>query len=459
MRSTHKLLSWLSVSECRKRRDGKKLLLVHRLQKESNDIFNPSLSFADISTNMMKRTRLFLSLLSLAIATTLAIPIEAKAEADKAIVRAVKSSALQGGVSIWIGSSDGEVLFSRDEEVLRVPASTMKIITAATSLHTMSPQRVFPTIVQEGGAAKEIHLVGGGDPTLSVESLRMLAQETAKNLRKQKKRKVLVHADVSLFPPPRDAPGWLEEDSPTYAAEVGPLARLGVYSNEPWRDSIKIFVNMLREEGIRAQEGTKKSVPSKTGLVLASTVGAQLQEAIGLMLRVSENNISEILFRQVALSSGQKPTWRGSRLAAEQALQDLGFEVGEQIIVDGSGLSPSNRLDVELLVDILLAAAPGGKAKLRPLQDLLPISGVSGTLVNRFTGNALCARGRVWAKTGSLTGVNTLAGLTKTTGGSWRAFAVLVNGWDGSQASWSETSAAIDAVAAATYGCLPTRRR
>ncbi|MFZ9988027.1 MAG: D-alanyl-D-alanine carboxypeptidase, partial [Candidatus Nanopelagicales bacterium] len=79
--------------------------------------------------------------------------------------------------------------------------------------------------------------------------------------------------------------------------------------------------------------------------------------------------------------------------------------------------------------------------------------GRSGTLINRFAAPpASCARGEVAAKTGSLTGVSTLAGVTKGSDGQWRSFAIMVNKRPWSYPSAS-TSLAIDTVAAIVQGC------
>ena len=75
-----------------------------------------------------------------------------------------------------------------------------------------------------------------------------------------------------------------------------------------------------------------------------------------------------------------------------------------------------------------------------------------GTLTNRFNGSASCARDEVFAKTGSLTGVNTLAGLTKDGQGRWVSFAVMVNHRPMGYPNTS-TSLAVDTIAATVNGC------
>ncbi|KOG14249.1 D-alanyl-D-alanine carboxypeptidase, partial [Streptomyces viridochromogenes] len=69
------------------------------------------------------------------------------------------------------------------------------------------------------------------------------------------------------------------------------------------------------------------------------------------------------------------------------------------------------------------AAAPARPA-LRPLLTGLPVGGFTGTLAGRYdTGSP--GAGLVRAKTGTLTGVNTLAGTVVTPDGRLLAFAFL----------------------------------
>jgi D-alanyl-D-alanine carboxypeptidase/D-alanyl-D-alanine-endopeptidase (penicillin-binding protein 4) len=79
----------------------------------------------------------------------------------------------------------------------------------------------------------------------------------------------------------------------------------------------------------------------------------------------------------------------------------------------------------------------------------LPTAGKTGTLAGRFWASGSdCAVGRVFAKTGSLTGVQTLAGLTRGSDGRWKIFAVLTND------SYGDSRPVIDEMAAEINGCL-----
>ncbi len=75
--------------------------------------------------------------------------------------------------------------------------------------------------------------------------------------------------------------------------------------------------------------------------------------------------------------------------------------------VDGSGLSRHNLLSPQGLIETIVKLHEADRSLFRLYLSLLPVGGVSGTLKNRF----LDYPGVVRAKTGSMTGVISLAGL------------------------------------------------
>ena len=102
--------------------------------------------------------------------------------------------------------------------------------------------------------------------------------------------------------------------------------------------------------------------------------------------------------------------------------------VGAQLF-DSSGLSVDNRLTALTLDEVINVAVGDDQPKLRPLVDLLPIAGGSGTLSNRYldTVEGKASAGWLRAKTGSLTGTNTLAGIVTDSSGRVLTFALLSN--------------------------------
>lgn len=368
---------------------------------------------------------------------------------ERSALQAMRAPALGGDATLHIRHVASDVTIADDGASERqIPASTMKVITAATALTTLGEGHRFATKVVEGEDATHIVLVGGGDPLLTSAELTSLAKRTARKLKGASA--ITVDVDDYLFPQPTDAQGWAPGDRPTYAAAVRPLALLGSYSNDTVAIAWSGFVQALRAQGVDARTGTRV-LAAKDARRITIIRPNTLRDAVDVMLRVSENNVAEVLFRQVALARGYPATWSGSSAAAQEALRELGLATWRLKLVDGSGLSGRNRLTAESLTHVLDIAL--GDPRLHALIDGLPVAGRSGTLINRFAAPpASCARGEVAAKTGSLTGVSTLAGVTKGPDGQWRSFAIMVNRRPSAYPT-SSTSLAIDTVAAIVEGC------
>lgn len=370
---------------------------------------------------------------------------------ERAVAAGMRAPALGADATAHVRDVSTDATIADDDgDERQVPASTMKVVTAATALVTFGEGHRFATRVLEGAAAGRIVLVGGGDPLLTRADVADLAARTARKLRQAGVASVVVDVDDYLFPQPTDAPGWAPGDRPTYAAAVRPLGFVGEYSNDTVLTAWSAFVQGLRDKGVDARSGSR--VLATPGSPRIAVIRPHtLREAVDLMLRVSENNVAEVLFRQVALARGLPATWTSASTAAQEALGELGLPVWRLRLVDGSGLSGRNRLTATSLTQLLDTAL--GDPRLDALIDGLPVAGRTGTLVHRFAAPpASCARGAVAAKTGSLTGVSTLAGVTQGRDGRWRSFAILVNQRPASYPT-SATSLAIDTVAAVVQGC------
>ncbi|TML21843.1 MAG: D-alanyl-D-alanine carboxypeptidase/D-alanyl-D-alanine-endopeptidase [Actinobacteria bacterium] len=147
-----------------------------------------------------------------------------------------------------------------------------------------------------------------------------------------------------------------------------------------------------------------------------------------LMLEASDNTIAEVLARQVAIAAKQPASFAGEGAALLSTLSGLGLPTDGASISDGSGLSFDDRLTPRLLTGLLGLATRADRPELHALVAGLPVAGYSGTLAERFrTPSANPADGVVRAKTGTLPGVNALAGYVTTTGGRLLAFAVLAD--------------------------------
>jgi serine-type D-Ala-D-Ala carboxypeptidase/endopeptidase (penicillin-binding protein 4) len=175
--------------------------------------------------------------------------------------------------------------------------------------------------------------------------------------------------------------------------------------------------------------------------VLGDVSSPPVQDLVATALQRSDNVLAETLAREVARATGAQASFSGASQAVLSVLRRHGFDVNGATLVDGSGLSVDDAVPATLLADLLSAAAAPDESTvadkstaqqrtvaLRPLLVGLPVAGGSGTLADRYHGSAAGGRGWVRAKTGTLTGVNSLAGTVLAAEGRVLVFALLSNG-------------------------------
>ncbi|WP_245647157.1 D-alanyl-D-alanine carboxypeptidase/D-alanyl-D-alanine endopeptidase [Microtetraspora niveoalba] len=364
------------------------------------------------------------------------------------LTRALGDSALgrsSGGVVL--DAETGAALFDGRAEVALTPASTTKIVTAVAVLASVGPDATFATKVVTGAAKNSIVLVGGGDPTLAgpkesrdlyprPASLATLASRTAKALKAAKITTVTLGYDDSLFEGPVTPPGW----KPTYVPEgsASPVTALAIDEGrvapgqsarvpDPPRAAAAAFASLLMKNGIKVDKNIKPVTAGQTAKELARVESAPVYALVERMLTMSDNDLAEALARQVAIKEGLPHTFPGQAAAVHRVLGRLGLDK-DITITDGSGLSIKNRITPTALARLLAASVLPANRDLHSLVTGLPIAGFTGTLHNRYDDSgSRPGRGLVRAKTGTLNGVNTLAGVAYTADGRLLAFAFMAD--------------------------------
>jgi D-alanyl-D-alanine carboxypeptidase/D-alanyl-D-alanine-endopeptidase (penicillin-binding protein 4) len=330
---------------------------------------------------------------------------------------------------VVIDAATGTLVSGHNAEAMMLPASNMKIVTAVDILQTMGSDATFHTRVRAGSASNDIVLEGGGDPLLTRTDLEGLAKDAAPRLSKD--TKVIVHIDRSRFPETGKGPGWTDQYLPWVATPVVPLARLGYYGPDPMGDAVRVFAAKLRSLGFHVK--VAEQVSASAGDVLADASPHSVGDAVSVMLSHSENNVAEVLFRQVAAATGRPTTWQGAHDAAVATLAALDIDATTMRLLDGSGLSRKDRVTPAFLADVLRLARVTRPERFSVMftPQALPVAGMTGTLATAYgryvTKHARCARGDVHAKTGSLFDTISLSGIAETGAGDERIFSILVN--------------------------------
>lgn len=346
-------------------------------------------------------------------------------------------SALGGGAPVFTHGSGPAM-----------PASTTKLVTVSAALLALGPDATFETrVVTDGPDA--ITLVGGGDPYLESRPARpgdgptyppradvlTLAKATAAALRERGRRQVRLTYDDTLFSGPGVNPHWPADYIPD--GVVSPITALWVDEgrpatgygrvDDPSLTAATVFAGALSRAGIKVV-GTPEPRPSRPGSrEISSVSSAPLDQIVERILDVSDNEAAEVLLRHVGLASGADGSSDAARRGVRQILGQHGIDLHGSVLYDGSGLSRENRVDPRLLIDVLRAASSSAQPDLRPVVTGLPVAGFTGSLAFRFEDGDPRGRGRVRAKTGTLTGVSGLAGLAQDLDGEILVFVLIAD--------------------------------
>jgi D-alanyl-D-alanine carboxypeptidase/D-alanyl-D-alanine-endopeptidase (penicillin-binding protein 4) len=356
--------------------------------------------------------------------------------------------------------STGQLLFSQDAGATFAPASTAKLAIAVAALDVLGPAGQLRTRVVTGRSRSSIVLIGGGDPTLTAApepasdypqpaSLASLARQTAAALRARHTRRVKLSYATSLFTGPELAPGWLPSYvstgnvTPIQSLEVdqGRLTSAGApqdtddpgnfraRSATPAADAAAAFAAFLSRDGIRVRGAPRPAAAGRGRATLASVASPPVAQIVQWMLMESNNVIAENLARQVAVATGHPASFRGAAAAERAVLRQAGLTKGISL-VDGSGLSPDDRISPDALVKLVTLAASPGQPNLRAAITGLPVAGFAGTLApggSVFGNGGPAGLGLVRAKTGNLTTVAAIAGIAYAGDGQLLAFAFMAD--------------------------------
>ena len=347
-----------------------------------------------------------------------------------------------------VDAGSGEVLLDRDGGAPMIPASTVKLLTAAVALTTLGPTATLHTGVLRAGTT--LYLRGGGDVTLSAKQLARAAHSVTGKV-------TALCADVSAWSGPLSAPGWspgyftggdVEFPSPLELDEgrVSPTSHARVA--HPARTALAAFAAALKAVGVPVKTADCVRAAPPAATVVATVKSAPVSALVASMLTASDNDLAEALGRAIVTANGGPASFAGEAAALTSGLDQLGITTSGLRLVDASGLSRLDQVSAATLVAVLRAAV--SEAPLHGLLDGVPIAGATGTLAKRYrAAKTVSGAGVVRAKTGTLAGVNSLAGTVVDADGRLLVFAFFTD----RAASPTRAEAALDRLAAILAGC------
>ncbi len=324
------------------------------------------------------------------------------------------------GMKIYDLTADS-TLFELNERQLLRPASTLKMIVAVTALDRLGSDYKLTTRVAYTGRIDSlaldgnIYCKGGFDPTLANSDISNIADSIAALGIDTIKGDICL--DLTMKDADRMGEGWCwDDDNPV-------LSPLVVGRKDEFGDRL---TRRLRQKGIvltgRCREG---NMPGNANTIYKKVT--PITTVMHRQLKRSDNLYSEAIFYQIA-SDGMirsRATAKNGRQAVNRLISKLGFKPSAYYIADGSGLSLYNYVSAELEV-AFLKYAYHDKRIFETLYDCLPIAGVDGSLDERMHRGA--AHDNVRAKTGTVTGISSLAGYCTAANGHVLCFSIINSG-------------------------------
>jgi D-alanyl-D-alanine carboxypeptidase len=334
----------------------------------------------------------------------------------------LKAPTLSNPAMIVIDGTTGQVIYERNIYSQRKPASVMKVLSAAVTIDYLDPNSVFNTTVSIVPEQKTIVIRGALDPWISTDH----------NVARKMHRASLPYIGFNTLTAVKKANG-------------GSLKNYKVIYSNLYSQDVSNLKTFWAKRGFKP---SLKQVPdtdtlTSEGVLVASENSPPVAEILNWMMLWSDNLLAERLARLSARAAGYSLDIKGVNVIFRELLNRLDIDDSKLVVADASGLSKQNRITAKLMGEFLYKVHKDEKYQL--LYTSLPVSGVSGTLLNRFTTTAPSAVGLVRAKTGTLNGTATLAGYVQSTDREY-IFVALADDIAKGNSALNKARAAIDRV-------------
>lgn len=184
-----------------------------------------------------------------------------------------------------------------------------------------------------------------------------------------------------------------------------------------------VFANELVKKGVRVNGSVRSGKLPKDARLVCGHTSLPLSKLLLMLNKPSDNLIAEVFLKTLgAVVKGRGSSDSGADVETG-FFKQIGMDMTELEITDGSGLSRLNYISARNLVTLLTYMYSSRNSKI--YIDSLPIAGVDGSLRNRMKNTA--AQGNVKAKTGYVSRVSSLSGYVTTQSGEPLVFSILMN--------------------------------
>lgn len=325
----------------------------------------------------------------------------------------------QLGLMVWDLTDDCQLFGMNQQQLLR-PASTMKLVTAITALDCLGTNYHYTTSLLYKGDITDhtlqgnLYCVGGLDPSFSDTDLDAFAQ----SVKEQGIDTICgsIIADNTLKDTLKWGDGWCWDDD-------NPILRPLLVNRKD--NFLMQFINALSRHDIVLKDITIKEGKADEEATLLSQHKSSIDQILLRMMKDSDNLYAESLYYQIAAQRNHPGKVLYAQRQEKALIERTGLNSSRYKLADGSGLSLYNYLSAECLLR-LLRYAYQHKPIYKHLLPSLPIAGEDGTLKKRMIDTH--AEGNVQAKTGTLTGIISLAGYCSASNGHRLCFAIINQG-------------------------------
>jgi serine-type D-Ala-D-Ala carboxypeptidase/endopeptidase (penicillin-binding protein 4) len=344
----------------------------------------------------------------------------------------------------------GNVLYAQNAHTLMIPASVRKLFSAATVQQCLGFDAQFQTELWRDG--DDVIIKGGGDPSFGAERYgyddrNTFAPFIAALRAHQIERVRDVIADVSLFDRVTIPYQWKVGN--LTSIDASPVDALIDRENAIGDDAVSSggfftalnFRDALEQAGIAVTGVLRlQTEPRAWAERLGAIDSPFVEQLLMTILKNSQNLYAETLYKR--MSAGEKPASYSASRDIESAFltNEVGIDPAEFRFVDGSGLAPDDLVTPAAIVKILRWMNEPERRSF--WWAVMAQPGQEGTLKKRL----LTYSDRLRGKTGTVAGVNTLAGFVAGRDGTLRYFALGWNHHLGSSAT-KLLDAIVDAVA------------
>lgn len=352
-----------------------------------------------------------------------------KTQLDKIITNNCLSQTAVISVSIR-NIKDEKIIYEKNSQLLLHPASTLKAFTTPVVLKTLGKDYKVSTILYKTPKNKNLYLKISADPLLTEKDLFNLFKGYKEQGFNKIKGSIII--DDNIVDNTNWGKGWMWDDSneksmPKFSA-YNLNHNLSKETNLPVADPKSYFIENLRQV-IKSNKikfkGAIKSGCLPEDVVLVTSVEHSIIEEISQINHKSDNMGAESLFN---LAGAEYTKSKGSTskglMAFKSFYKELGLNVDGLKLVDASGVSHYNLMNTDWMS---LALCRLFKSNLSDVYvNSLAKPGEYGTLANRLTDIDF----KLWAKTGSLSGISGLSGYIKSSPDKTYSFSILIQNYN-----------------------------